>query len=127
MQVYTFYNGLSDSTRTIIDASTGGALMKKTTDQAYGIREDMATNSNQWPRDRMILRKAGGGANTEVLSNLVSLVAQLTKQLQRQQGVVNAIQANPLGDMLTMWGTSQHYRMPVGPDDNKTCPVCVKI
>ena len=37
MQVHTFYNGLSDSTRTIIDASAGGALMKKTTDQAYGI------------------------------------------------------------------------------------------
>ena len=29
MQVHTFYNGLSDSTRTIVDASTGGALMKK--------------------------------------------------------------------------------------------------
>ena len=69
--------------------------MKKTTDQAYGILEDMATNSNQWPKDRMIPRKAGGGANTEVLSNLVSHVAQLTKQLQRQQGAVDAIQANP--------------------------------
>ena len=55
----------------------------------------MATNSNQWPRERMISRKAVGGANTEVLSNLVNHVAQLTKQLQRQQGVVNAIQANP--------------------------------
>ena len=47
MQVHTFYNSLSDSTRTIIDASAGGVLMKKTTDQAYGILEDMATNSNQ--------------------------------------------------------------------------------
>ena len=35
--------------------------------------------------------KAVGGADTEVLSNLVSHVAQLTKQLQRQQDVVNAI------------------------------------
>ena len=95
MQVHTFYNGLSDSTITIIDASIGGALMKKTTDQAYGILEDMATNRNQWPRDRMIPRKAGGGVDTKVLSNLVSHVAQLTKQLQRQQGAVNAIQANP--------------------------------
>ena len=33
MQVHTFYNGLSDSTRTIIEASIGGALIKKTTDQ----------------------------------------------------------------------------------------------
>ena len=48
MQVHTFYNGLINSTRTIIDASTGGALMKKTTDKASEILEDTATNSNQW-------------------------------------------------------------------------------
>ena len=75
MQVHTFYNGLSDPTRTVIDASTRGALMKKTTDQAYGILEDMATNSNQWPKDRLIPRKAVGGVDTEVLSNLVNHVA----------------------------------------------------
>ena len=69
--------------------------MKKTINQAYGILEDMATNSNQWTREMMIPRKAEGGADTEVLSNLVSHVAQLTKQLQRKQGDVNAIQANP--------------------------------
>ena len=79
-----FYNGLSDSTRTVIDASAGGALMKKTTYQAYGNLEDMATNSNQWPGDRLLLRKVVGGIDTNVLSNLVNHVAQLTKQLQRQ-------------------------------------------
>ena len=95
MEVHTFYNGLSDSTRIIIDASAGGALMKKTTDQAYGILEDMATNSNQWPRDRMLLRKAMGGADMEVLSNFINHVTQLTKQLHRQQRAINVIQANP--------------------------------
>ena len=95
MQVHTFYNGLSDSTRTVIDALVGGTLMNKTTDQAYGILEDMATNSNKCPRERMIRRKAVGGAYTKVLRNFVSHVAQLTKQLQRQQGAVNDIQANP--------------------------------
>ena len=45
MQVHTFYNGLRDATRTVIDASTGGALMKKTMDQAYEILEDAAINS----------------------------------------------------------------------------------
>ena len=46
MQVHTFYNGLCDSTRIIIDASIGGALMKKTTYQAYEILEDTTTNTN---------------------------------------------------------------------------------
>ena len=74
MQVHTFYNGLSDSTRIVINASAGGALKKKTIDQAYRILEDMATNSNQWPRERMIPRKVVGSADTEVLSYLVSHV-----------------------------------------------------
>ena len=87
MQVYTFYNSLRDATRTVIDASTGGALMKKTTDRAYEILEDAATNTNQLLRDRITPVKAVGGADNEVLSNLVTHVAQLTKQ----QGTVNAV------------------------------------
>ena len=79
MQVHTFYNGLRNATRTVIDASVGGALMKKTTDQAYEILEDAATNTNQWPRDRITLVKAVGGTDNEVLRNLVTHVTQLTK------------------------------------------------
>ena len=77
--MYTFYNGLSNSARTIIDASIRGALMKKTTDKAYEILEDITTNSNHWPRDRSAPRKSLAEADTEVLSNLVNHVAQLTK------------------------------------------------
>ena len=57
IKVHTFYNSLSDSTRIVIDASTRGSLIKNTTYQAYRILEDMATNSNQWPRDRVVPRK----------------------------------------------------------------------
>ena len=79
----------------MIDASPGGALMKKTTDQAYEILEDAATNTNQWPREKATPVNAVGGTDNEVLNNLVNPVAQLTKQLNRQQGTVNAIQTNP--------------------------------
>ena len=95
MQVKTFYNGLSDSARTIIDASARGAMMKKTTDQAYEILEDTSTNTNQWPQDRSAPRKSLVGADIEVLNNLVNHIMQLTKQLQKQQGTVNVIQNNP--------------------------------
>ena len=74
MQVHTFYNGLRDATKIVIDASARGALMKKTTDQAYEILEDTATNSNQWPRDRITPGKAVGGADNEVFNNLVTHV-----------------------------------------------------
>ena len=79
MQVHTFYNGMRDATRTVIDALVGGTLMKKTTDQAYEILEDPTTNNNQWPRYRITPGKAVGGIDNEVLSNLVNHVAQLTK------------------------------------------------
>ena len=42
----------------------------------------------------MMPRKAVGGADIEVVRNLVNHVAQLTKELQRQQGAINAIHAN---------------------------------
>ena len=74
MQVHTFYNGLRDATKIVIDASVGGALMKKTTGQAYEILEDAANNTNQFPRDRITLVKAVSGTNNEVLSNLVTHV-----------------------------------------------------
>ena len=66
MRVHTFYNGLSDSARTIIDASAGGALMKKTTVQAYENLEDTTTNTNHWLGDRSELRKPLAGAYTEL-------------------------------------------------------------
>ena len=72
MQVHTFYNGLSNSAKTIIDPSAGGALMKKTTDQAYEILEDTTTNTNHWPRDRSTPRKPLAGAYIDVISNLVN-------------------------------------------------------
>ena len=69
--------------------------MKKTTDQAYEILEDAATNTIQWPKEKTTPLKAICGTDIEVLNNLVTHVAHLTKQLYRQQGIVNAIQTNP--------------------------------
>ena len=79
--MYTFYNRLSDSTRIVIDALAEGELMKKTTDQAYRILEDMATNNNQWPKDRLVVRKTVGGSDLDVFNNLAAQVSLLTKQL----------------------------------------------
>ena len=79
----------------MIDASVRGALMKRTMDQAYEILEDAATNTNQWPRDRITPVKVMGDTDNEVLSNLVTHAAQLTKQRTRQQGTANAIQTSP--------------------------------
>ena len=53
--------------------------MKKTTNLAYEILEDAATNTNQLPKDRITPVKAVGGIDNKVLSNLVTHIAQLIK------------------------------------------------
>ena len=57
MQVQTFYNGLIPSTRTLIDAASGGAFMSKTQEEAYNLLEEMAINNFQWPTERGMARK----------------------------------------------------------------------
>ena len=57
--------------------------MKKTTDQAYEIMEDAATNTNQWTRDMITPVNAVGGVDNKVLNNLVTHVVQLTKKLTK--------------------------------------------
>ena len=55
--------------------------MKKTTDQAYEILEDAATNTNKWPRDRITPVKAMGGTDNEVLNNLVLMSRNILNSL----------------------------------------------
>ena len=96
MQVHNFYNGLSGTTRTLIDASAGGALMKKTEDEAYELLEDMATNNYQWPSERSIPKKTAGLHEVDAITNLTAQIASLSKQLQSTQLTVNAIQTSSL-------------------------------
>ena len=43
--MHHFYNGLIGTIRTLLDASTGGALMRKSEDKAYQLLENMAINN----------------------------------------------------------------------------------
>ena len=45
MQVHHFYNGLIETIRTLLDASTGGALMSKSANEAYQLLEDTTLNN----------------------------------------------------------------------------------
>ena len=49
--MHHFYNGLSVPTRTLIDASAGGAIMGKKEVGAFQILENIALNNYQWPTD----------------------------------------------------------------------------
>ena len=57
MQVHHFYNGLSAPTRTLIDASAGGAIMGRNEVEAYQILENIAFNNCQWQVERVVPKK----------------------------------------------------------------------
>ena len=84
-----FYKGLLPTTRTLIDAASGGALNRKTKDEAYELLDEMASNSYQWPNKREKPRKTLGVLELDVISALQAQVSLLTKKLE----VVNVIQS----------------------------------
>ncbi|WCJ43931.1 hypothetical protein M5689_024635 [Euphorbia peplus] len=53
----TFYNGVSPSTRSQIDAMAGE---KKTFDEAFELLEEMSTNSCMWPVERAQVSRSAG-------------------------------------------------------------------
>ena len=52
LQIQTFYNGLRLEHRAMVDATTGGSLMRRTQKDVYGLLDDMALNAFSWNTDR---------------------------------------------------------------------------
>ena len=45
LQLQTFYNGLTNDTRTLVDAATSGSLIGKNIEDAYKLLEEMVVNA----------------------------------------------------------------------------------
>ena len=45
LQIQTFYNGLRLKHRAMVDATTGGSIMRRTPEDTYGLLDDMAFNA----------------------------------------------------------------------------------
>ena len=85
MQVYHFYNGLSCPTRTLIDASAGGAITGKNEVEAYQIVENIALNDCPWLVERAASKKPVGVFDLHMFTNLSAQVSTLSKKLQASQ------------------------------------------
>ena len=81
MQVHHFYNRLSHPTRTLIDASTGGAIIGKNEVEAYKILENIAFNDCQWLVERVAPKKTTRVFGLDMFTNLSAQVSTLSKQL----------------------------------------------
>ncbi|PON97897.1 hypothetical protein TorRG33x02_062120 [Trema orientale] len=80
--VQTFYNGLMSHLGTIVNAAAGGALMGKSTNDAYELLEEMVANNYQWPSERVNPRRAASINEIEVIYSLTAQVNVLTKNLE---------------------------------------------
>ena len=79
------YNGLTGTTRTLLDASAGGALMSKSANDVYQLLENMSLNNCQWPSEWVTPKKLDGVHELDVFNNLAVQVSLLIKQLQSSQ------------------------------------------
>ena len=79
MQVHHFYNGLSRTTRTLIDASVGGAILGKNEVEAYQILENISLNDCQWPVERVASKKPARVFDLNMFKNLSAQVSTLSK------------------------------------------------
>ncbi|XP_034212709.1 uncharacterized protein LOC117625210 [Prunus dulcis] len=52
MQMQSFYEGLLDSERMMVDATSGEGLMNKTADEAFSLFESLSANSQQWSHNK---------------------------------------------------------------------------
>ncbi|KAK2450136.1 hypothetical protein QL285_009271 [Trifolium repens] len=52
IQLETFYNGLTPSSRNMLDASSGGALLSKSYTEGFDLIESITANTYQWPTIR---------------------------------------------------------------------------
>ena len=96
MQVHHFYNGLSHPIRTLIDASTGGAIMGKNEVEAYQILENITLNDCQWPIERAALKKPAEVFDLDMFTNLSAQVSTLSKKLQGSQVSIHKVEEIPL-------------------------------
>ncbi|KAJ4705077.1 Retrotransposon gag protein [Melia azedarach] len=110
IEMETFYNGLNAHTRMVVDASTNGAILAKSYNEAYEILERISNNNYQWPTTRAYTgRKMAGIHEVDTLTSLAAEVSSMSNMLktismgmrpqigqlaERDQAIKRALQRN---------------------------------
>ena len=80
LQIQAFYNGLISGHKAMVDATVGGSLMRRTSDDAYQLLDDMANNAFNWQSERAN-RKPAGIHSIDTLSSLSTQMELLSKKM----------------------------------------------
>ena len=65
----------------MVDAAAGGALFKKSTEDAYNLLEEMAINHFQWPSERATMTKVARIYEVDPLVALTTQISTLSTQV----------------------------------------------
>ena len=108
--IHTFYNGLLYTTKMIVDAAAGGALMNKTYTATYAFIENMAQNHYQWTSERVITtsspsKKEAGVYEISSLDHLAAKVDALTQKFDKMNtSVVTSAPVSPPCEVCGVFG-----------------------
>ena len=80
LQVQTFYNGLTNANRAMIDVAAIGTLMRKTSKEAYELLEEMALNVYQWQSKRSTTRRISRVHSIDTISTLSTQIETLSRK-----------------------------------------------
>jgi len=91
MGVQTFYNGITQSMRSMVDTATSGMLMSKTENEACNLIEQMTLNNYQWSNECGQPKRVGGKFNFDGFTLLTVEMDVMTQRLDRLNvNVVNS-------------------------------------
>jgi len=92
MIIQAFYNGVTQSVRSTIDAAAGGTLMIKIEYEAYILIKEMALNNFQWSTERGQPKRVGGKLEVDALTLLFAKVDATTQRLDGMN--INAVNSS---------------------------------
>ena len=99
MVVHTFYNGVTQPVRSMIDVAAGGTLMSKIEEEAHNLIEEMALNNYHWSNERGQPKKVEGKYEIDALTLLTAKMDAMTLKLDKLNvHAVNSCAPSPLCD-----------------------------
>jgi len=99
MMVQTFYNGVTQPGRSMIDVAARGTLMSKTEEEAYNLIKKMVLNNYQWLSERGQPKRVRGKYDIDALTLLSAKMDAMTQKLDKLNvNAVNSYAPSPLCD-----------------------------
>jgi len=99
MVVQTFYNGVTEPMRSMIDTAVGGTLMSKTEEAAFNLIEEMGLDKYQRSSEHGQLKRARSKFDVDALTLLTKKMDVMTQKLGRLNvSAVNSCAPSPTCD-----------------------------